>query len=391
MKILVLVPYYLPGYKSGGPVRSVSNLVEHLGDDFEFKIITYDRDLHDHKPYNNVVISNWNLVGKAKVYYTPHKFFSFRHLIRLIKSLEYDVIYLNSFFHPYFTIQLLFARRFNLLPDKPIVIAPRGEFSEGAINLKKVKKALYVKLAKLIGLYEKLIWQASSIHEKNDIKRVMGRIAEHIFIAPNLPPSFKGIELKQREYELDNSLRVIFLSRISPKKNLEFALKVLSKINFSVIFDIYGPIEDQSYWEKCKLLMDDVNHKVLVRYQGSVRNEDVIDTFSRYDLFFFPSHGENFGHVILESMLAGTPVLLSDTTPWRNLEMKGVGWDFSLLDESEFIRALKNVMRMKGDKFAYQEWRNSVFEFASKKAVNKRDIRANQELFRDVYRRGYPE
>lgn len=37
-----------------------------------------------------------------------------------------------------------------------------------------------------------------------------------------------------------------------------------------------------------------------------------------HDLFFFPTLGENYGHVIIESLSAGTPVLISDQTPWTS-------------------------------------------------------------------------
>jgi glycosyltransferase involved in cell wall biosynthesis len=48
--------------------------------------------------------------------------------------------------------------------------------------------------------------------------------------------------------------------------------------------------------------------------------DDVPGTFAQYDLFAFPSRGENFGHVVLESLSVGTPVLVSDRTPWKGGE-----------------------------------------------------------------------
>ena len=56
--ILCFVDYYLPGYKAGGPIQSIANLVENLGDEFEFYIICNDRDQLDRQPYANVPIIN---------------------------------------------------------------------------------------------------------------------------------------------------------------------------------------------------------------------------------------------------------------------------------------------------------------------------------------------
>ncbi len=67
--VLALVHYYLPGFKAGGPIRSISNLVERLGDEFDLRIIAADRDFRDRKPYTDVVINDWNQVSNARVYY----------------------------------------------------------------------------------------------------------------------------------------------------------------------------------------------------------------------------------------------------------------------------------------------------------------------------------
>ena len=96
--ILCFVDYYLPGYKAGGPIRSIANLVEHLGNEFEFRIICKDRDMLDIKSYANVNIDTWNAVGKAKVYYASKKTLTFKGIKKILDETEYDLLYLNSFF-----------------------------------------------------------------------------------------------------------------------------------------------------------------------------------------------------------------------------------------------------------------------------------------------------
>jgi hypothetical protein len=53
--VLVLVGTYLPGYKAGGPLRSIANLVATLGLEFHFRIVTLDRDLGDKLPFLSVL------------------------------------------------------------------------------------------------------------------------------------------------------------------------------------------------------------------------------------------------------------------------------------------------------------------------------------------------
>jgi glycosyltransferase involved in cell wall biosynthesis len=82
----------------------------------------------------------------------------------------------------------------------------------------------------LLGLYNNLYWQASSDNEKKDILRNF-RIAETlIYIAPDLI-SYEPIALNHLSLRKSGPLRIIFLSRITRMKNLNFLLRVLQKVN----------------------------------------------------------------------------------------------------------------------------------------------------------------
>lgn len=169
--ILTFVHYYLPGYKSGGPVRTIANMVERLSGELEFHIVTADRDMLDTQPYSDIIVDSWNMVGKARVFYTSPARCSLGSIAKLVNDTPHDVLYLNSFFDPVFTVKPLLARRLGLLPKRPTVLAPRGEFSEGALCIKSWKKGFYIKAASLFGLYHDLTWHASSNHELDDIQR----------------------------------------------------------------------------------------------------------------------------------------------------------------------------------------------------------------------------
>ena len=57
--ILIFIDWFLPGYKAGGPIKSVSNIVSSLHDSFNFHIITSDRDIGDSKPYPSEELNKW--------------------------------------------------------------------------------------------------------------------------------------------------------------------------------------------------------------------------------------------------------------------------------------------------------------------------------------------
>ena len=84
--ILIFCRYFSPAYKAGGPIVSISNIVEHLGDYFDFYIITSDRDIGDKRSFPNISNKYWHKVGKANVYYLSKDASSFITIIKIIRE-----------------------------------------------------------------------------------------------------------------------------------------------------------------------------------------------------------------------------------------------------------------------------------------------------------------
>jgi glycosyltransferase involved in cell wall biosynthesis len=384
-RILTLLGWYLPGYKSGGPLRTIANMVEHLGDEFDFWIVTRDRDLGDTSPYAGIKPNDWQSVNGAMVCYLPPESCTVNNMARLISTTQHDVLYLNSFFDPIFTLKPLLARMLGQLPNNPVIIAPRGEFSSNALQIRSVKKDVFIKLACLFGLFRNITWHASSEYEAQDILKLLRVKPDDIHVALDLPTSLgktDDLVVREQPFKEDNCLKLVFLSRISPMKNLDYALKVLSKVTSTIAFDIYGPAEDPAYWQYCQNLLDKLPKNVSVRFLGSVGADQVTSIFSMYDLFFFPTRGENYGHVIAESLSVGTPVLVSDKTPWRNLHADRLGWDVSLDDADCFVKIIDECSAM--DLTDRNEWRKHVKNKVTERLSNPLVFEANRNLFRRV-------
>ncbi|MBV1899522.1 MAG: glycosyltransferase [Cycloclasticus sp.] len=378
-RVLVFVHYYLPGYKAGGPLRTIANMADHLAEEVEFLIVTSDRDLGDSGPYVNVNLNTWVSVGEAQVFYCTPERQTIASFTKLINETPHDLLYLNSFFDSVFTVRPLYARTLGRFQKKPTLLAPRGEFSKGALKLKRIKKNIYIWGAKIFGLCNKILWHASSEYEAEDIKRFFSIPDDKVFIALDLPAKVAEVRYEKIKWEKESALKLIFLSRISAKKNLDFALRLLSKVACEVIFHIYGPKEDLGYWANCEALIEALPENVNVKYCGIVIPDDVGQTFAAYDLFLFPTLGENYGHVIAEAISVGTPVLLSDQTPWRNLKPDGLGWDLPLEHEQEFVNIIEECASQS------QEQKNKTRAHiqcqARKRLVDADVIKANRQLF----------
>lgn len=285
MKILTFTGYYLPSYKAGGPVRTIFNMVEQLPE-FEFSIVTRDRDLGDTVCFENARIDQWQSVGNARVFYLSDSNQSLSMISKMLRVVDFDVLYLNSYFDLNFSIIPLVAIKFCRKKSRPIVVAPRGEFSKAALSIRSFKKMLYIRISSLLGLYQNVIWQASSELEKKDIMDALSINPDLIFVAKDLPAKLVNLSFVNSN-NCSDQLKIVFLSRISPIKNLDFALSVLSFVKSNVVFDIYGPAEDREYLEVCQDLIRKLSGNVTVNYFGSVKPDHVKDIFASYDLFFF--------------------------------------------------------------------------------------------------------
>lgn len=358
-KILILNGQYLPGYKGGGPIQSCVNMVENLYDQFDFSVICADRDYKDEKPYEGVKINEWNQIGHAKVYYLSLDNQSLSGFEEVLNSTEYDVLYLNGFFSPIFTIRPLLLRRLGRLKNKKakVILTPRGDFTGGCEN-KKLKKYSYIYLMKVIGLYRKLLWHATSDIEEKDIKKKFPKA--ETFTVANLPAKFEPKE--PITSKKPGQLRLVFVSRIFPKKNIKYALEVLKQITEGhIIFDIYGPMEDKTYWVECEEIIKQMPPNVKVSYCGEAEHKEIPHIFEQYHAFFFPTLGENYGHVIVEAMMNNCLCILSKgVTPWDDyIETLDIGAELS--DPEKFLNIVKRLVEFSQDQFLKAANMNSAY------------------------------
>ena len=363
--VMVLTDYYLPGYKCGGAMRQIVNTVERLGDTYDFKIVTRDHDgPYDKTSYTTVKINDWNQVGKADVYYLSKDKINLKGIREVILDLKPELIYATSYFGlP--TIHLMLLRKLRLIPEINTIVAPSGELSVGALQLKPVKKKAFITLAKAVGLYRNVIWKTASDLEKNEIPAV-GRDEDVRFVAYDMPPKIilPGYKESLKPEKKPGSVKMVFLSRISRKKNLSWLLELLENYRKNLELDVWGPIEDDQYWSECESLMKKIKPPVKVNYQGSIDYEQVPEKLSEYHFFILPTLGENFGHVFIEALAAGCPVIGSDRTLWNNLKKKNIGWDLPLEEPEKWFPVLDECVEM--DQNNYTDFSKSAREYAVK-------------------------
>jgi len=336
-KVLVFIDWFVPGYKAGGPIRSCLNMMNHLDNDFDFDVVCSDRDYLEEKPYDQVTYGDWNILeDNIRVRYLRPEEQNGVLVKQIISNENYQAVHING----------IYSRLFSILPlkvagkmDVPIIVSARGMLKESAIAVKKTKKTLFLGLSKLLGLYKNVTFHATNREEAEDIARRISPKAK-VIIAPNLPKAKlkEGLDLPDKRV---GDLKLVSLARVAPEKNLLFAIEVLQKVDptINVTFDIYGAKYNKEYWQKCTQEVDQLESNVKVNYKGVLHPDEVEETISNYHALFLPTRGENFGHVILESLSVGTPVIISDQTPWKGLGDLKVGLDIPLQKKERFVQS----------------------------------------------------
>lgn len=219
-------------------------------------------------------------------------------------------------------------------------------------------------MAKLLNLYRNIIWKASSELEKAEIERVKGSGGK-LFIAPDILPRaiFEDFEPNLKPRKKSGEAKIIFLSRFMKKKNFKWLLENLSGIKGKLEIGIYGPLEDAEYWKECKKIIKTLPKNIQVEAKGAVPHEEVLPTLAKYHFFIMPTLGENFGHIFLEALAAGCPLIISDKTPWLDLEEKGIGWDLSLEEPGRWIEKLNFCIGL--DQASYSSLSCNARKFAT--------------------------
>lgn len=375
VKLLIIAPAFYPQKNGGGPIVSAMNLVKALKDKFEIYIISNNFEFNGKEPLENV-IDGWNTFDFGKVYYFPYAENTIKNNIKVIREVRPDTIYKNGFFsHDGLLAALLYKRFFS--NNVKLIIAPRGEFGLNAINMKSLKKKFYTFLILKSNLINGVYFHATGRDEKNDIIKILEIKDFKIFDIQNIS-LIKGNKDNFIDKKVDK-LKIVYIARIHKIKNLLFAIKILSKQTSQIEYDIYGPIEQQDYYNLCKKEIEYLPINIQVRFCGQLDQDAVSETINKYHLFFMPTLSENFGHSIVEALYSNRPVLISNQTPWNDLEKYNAGYAIALDNTHKFDEAISIYAKMDNDQFS--QICNNASEFIHSKLNIKKLIDEYVDMF----------
>lgn len=328
-------------------MRSLYSLIQLLHEEVDFFLVTGNTDLGETDAYQGIQANTWVQNETYRCFYFDRNNINTASLLKTISDVNPDLIYLNSFWSYNFSIRLVRLKKANRI-QAPILLAPRGMLSSGAMGLKSRKKSAFIKLGKMLGWYKHIHFQATQEIEQQEILRQFP--SSRVSIAPNVNA---GVCQKNESVKQADVLKLFYLSRIARVKNLHLALACLVEIPplYSITYTIYGNLEDEVYWESCQQLISELPAHIKVVYAGELPFTSVQKTLIEQHVLFLPTLNENFGHSIVESLLCGCPVIISDQTPWNDLKTYNAGHALSLQDKKAFQSAIEVYAGMSQEEF----------------------------------------
>jgi len=203
----------------------------------------------------------------------------------------------------------------------PRVVSPRGMLEPWAREHQGWKKRLAWWLFQKRDLMSAAALHATSSDEADNLRRL--GLNRPVFVAPNgvdLPPMERETESGNREKE------VLFLSRIHPKKGLNLWVEAWDKVRPDGWKMVVAGNDEGGHTAVIQRAVRERKLEEVWSFPGELNDNAKWEAYARASVFVLPSFSENFGNVVAEALAAGTPVITTTGTPWREVETKGCGW-----------------------------------------------------------------
>lgn len=320
MKILFIVPSYKPAYVYGGPIVVIARLAEQLvqmGHGVEVYTTTANGATELEIAANTTVIMDGVKVTYFKRITGDHTHVS----PALWKALwtnarQFDKVHIHSWWNFLVMGASFICKWKNLRP----LLSPHGMFCDYVLTARnnRKKKLLHTVMGKRL-LRHTYLHVSSELEWKECRQINQGWEGGQVFNLVDLP---EGDFIRS-----DNGVFTIsFLSRVDPKKGLDLLIRALSRVTFPYRLQIAGS-GDAAYVTTLKELIASLDMDNSVEWVGWKGSGDKFHFLAATDLFALTSRNENFAIVVIESLYAGTPVLISDQVGLATyVQQHNLGW-----------------------------------------------------------------
>lgn len=337
MKVLQISASYKPAYIYGGPIMSVSMLAEQaakLG--AEITVFTTTANGLNELPVttnqpviiDGVTVIYFKRISKDHTHLSPT-------LLKNVwqKARDYDVVHIHAWWNLVSMLSCLIA----VMRNVKVVVSPRGTLSNYSFNNKNngIKGLIHTFLTK--PLLKKCDIHTTSDNEYSAVKSIVE--GKHFFNIPN----FIRLNINKQYAAAPgtNYIKLIFLSRIEEKKGLDILFDALKEVTIPYRLTIAGD-GNSDYINSLKAISVNNGIDKYIDWIG-FQTDNKFDLLHAHDLFILPSHDENFGNVVIESLSVGTAVLISEQVGLADyVATNNLGW-ISQTNAASVSAAINNI------------------------------------------------
>jgi glycosyltransferase involved in cell wall biosynthesis len=373
-KVLIVYHTYLPSEFAMGPVSAIRHLIQCMGQDYEITLLTLN---HDFISGERLFANDHHVVStdRAIIEYLPRGIAGLRILWRRLRE-PHDVLEIHSGFDRYLAIPALALTRMGVVNGRRAFHSPHGIFLPIDMSRGALKKRLYCALADIVHLYRNVVHLASSPGETADIRR-WHRRPQRIIEMPHFVDAHAGTHTVPQRQKSAQTLKIAFVGRIALQKNFLFAIEVVRALGMKSEMDVFGEA-DPDYQPACEAALMAGKGLCEITLYGHVPQKTLLDILPNYDVLLHPTLGENFGYSIIEALSLGLPVLLSDKSPWLDVEAFHAGWIIPVSDKAAFVARLTQIYNMGPE---WQALRDGALKYAREKVDNERSRKLRAALY----------
>lgn len=341
MRLLHVVPTYLPATRYGGPIRSVHGLAAaqaRRGHEVHVYTSSLDGDGRLDVPEGVPVP-----LDGVQVWYFRCRFVALCWLPQMNQALHrhgdcFDAMHLHSVY----LWPMARAARFAHLRRIPYVISPRGMLVPELIQ----RRSAWAKRLWIAAVERRVLARARAIHvtsatEAEDLRRCGLALAPVVELA-------NGVDCPELAVRRPDAGHLLFLGRLSWKKNLNALVDAIAKLPDTRL-TLAGP-DDEGISSR---LLDRARQSGCgerVRYVGAVDAHGRSKLFAQAQALVLPSLNENFGNVVIEALAEGCPAVVTPGVGARSIvEAGGAGWVARSADTEGLATVLSEALTDKDE------------------------------------------